>query len=290
MNQSLKFIANCAVKALLYEVSASPKPGLVDRFGSGAHTDMDYFTFIDSALALEDTFYQCSEKGFQFKGKDLSTLLERLRPIGIEGENRMLVATGGVNTHKGAIFSLGILCAAAGQGMQQFGTVPDADELCTIASQMSYGLTSDLKETASCKRVIKTEGERLYVEKGVLGVRGEVEAGFPSVRRVGLPVLDKALKVGKLDKNDIMIQILLELMHCVEDTNVLSRYGCKGRSMVMALSEEAIKAGGMYTDKGRRLIEEMDHIFVQKNISPGGTADLLAVTLMLHFVTGSGAL
>lgn len=270
MNQKLKFIANCAVKALLYEVSASPKPGLVDRFGNGAHTDMDYYTFIDSALALEDTFYQCSEKGFLFKGQDLAVLLESIRPIGIEGEKRMLEVTGGVNTHKGAIFSLGILCAAAGLGIQQMGHVPDARHLCATTAQMTTGLTRELKTAANHMRKVKTEGERLYMEKGVLGIRGEVEAGFPSVRNIGLPALMKALEKGQLDKNDIMVQVLLELMKCVEDTNVLSRYGEKGRTMVLALSEDALNAGGMYTEKGQRLIDEMDRIFVQKNISPGG--------------------
>ena len=110
-------IAELAVSALLAEVWTTPKPGLVDRNNNGAHTDMDLTMFERSALALETSFLQCAEAGECLK-HDLPILAAKLRTIGLQAESRMYEATGGVNTHKGAIFSMGILCAAAAMGFE----------------------------------------------------------------------------------------------------------------------------------------------------------------------------
>ena len=287
MKSKLNFITTCALKALLYEVSASPKPGLVDRYGSGAHTDMDYFTFVDSALSLQETFFDCAHAGAHFSGEDLTDLFKDLRPIGIAGEKKMYEATSGVNTHKGAIFSLGILCAAAGHLVCQDKVDLSVEALRDISMKMTYGLTGELETSASENM---TSGERLYAEKGVLGIRGEVEAGFPSVMNYGLPALAEALENKEASKNDILVLVLIELLGHVEDTNVMSRYGEEGLKLVREKSRQVISNGGISTQRGWQLIHDMDEIFIEKNISPGGTADLLAVTLMFHFLCNDGLL
>lgn len=285
MNPKLNLIASYAMKALLYEVSASPKPGLVDRLGSGAHQDVDYFTFVDSALSLHDTFYTCAQIGSEFDGNDPRELLALLRPIGLTGEKKMLESTRGVNTHKGAIFSLGILCAVAGKLKSH---EQKADTICEYIKRIASGLTDELGVIKSEKEL--TDGERIYKQHGILGIRGEVEAGFPSVRKYGLPTLKNMIHEGQFDRNEIMIQVLIQIMCHVDDSNVLARKGLEGLDFVRKESEKALQLGGVYNKEGWYYIVNMDRVFADQNISPGGTADLLAVTLMLHFLEHQGRL
>lgn len=107
-------IAAFAVESMLYEVAATPKPGLVDRANNGAHNDMDFFTFMSSAAALHDTFDLMIKLGVQKQSSPIQELLPMLRKEGRLAEKKMFEATGGVNTHKGMIFSLGILCGCCG--------------------------------------------------------------------------------------------------------------------------------------------------------------------------------
>ncbi len=103
------WIGKMATKAMLYEVSTSPKPGLVDRYNSGAHEDMDYYTFIASASSLTNGFQTLANMGESLCLDSIDTLLAKVRPVGIEMENDMFRATKGINTHKGMIFSLGLV-------------------------------------------------------------------------------------------------------------------------------------------------------------------------------------
>ena len=103
-------------KALFYEVNTSLKPGLVDRLHNGSHKDMRLSTFINSAYSLTDYFCQCAKEGLSCdcSKKELPLLFQKLRGIGKQAEKNMLFATQGINTHKGIVFSGGILCAAIG--------------------------------------------------------------------------------------------------------------------------------------------------------------------------------
>src|SRR5699024_6679000 len=101
-------ISSMSIKSILYEVAATPKTGLVDRKNSGAHKDMDFFTFINSSSVLGSYFYNCTKAGIEFKGNDYRDLLKDIRPIGMEAEKDMFKATNNINTHKGIIFSQGI--------------------------------------------------------------------------------------------------------------------------------------------------------------------------------------
>ena len=105
-------LGTLAVKALINEAAAWPKPGLVDPVEHGAHPDMDYPLFVRSALALEGYFRQCARVAINYAGKDYPALFNAVRRYGIQAEHTMMRATGNVNTHKGAIFALGILVTA----------------------------------------------------------------------------------------------------------------------------------------------------------------------------------
>ena len=152
---------------MLFEVSATPKPGLVDRNNSGAHKDMDFYTFVESSASLTHTFYQCALNGLKFKGKSLNELMDSIRPIGIEGEKRMFKATKGVNTHKGLIFSLGIISAAAAVEYKETQRLQmDVDKICDKVKDMTKGI-SDKELGGKTQKNILTYGERLFQRYGI---------------------------------------------------------------------------------------------------------------------------
>lgn len=272
-----------AVYALLAEVSAAPKPGLVDRFNAGAHADMDFFTFMSSSAALAPYFIKCALQGAEFRGGQPRELFQRLRPLGMQAEQAMFEATQGVNTHKGLIFSLGLLCAAAACCMakQEMDRLrPSADMLCAEISRMTEGLCREelvsLHKTESL-----TNGERLFREYGFTGIRGEAESGFSTVRRVSLPVFRRLKSARACPINDICVQTLLHLMAVNEDTNVAARHDRDTLAFVRQSARAVLDAGGMLTREGTAMVYALDEEFIRRNISPGGSADLLAVTVMM---------
>lgn len=267
--------ARYACQALLYEVAITPKPGLVDRENSGSHRDMDFFTFQASAAALQPYFAQCVRIGRQ--GGAPEKTLRALRLPGKLAEGEMRRATGGINTHKGAIFSMGILCGALGRLDREIWGNPDRilDECAAMAkgivSEDYRGLTP---ETA------KTAGQKLYILHGITGVRGQAEAGFPAVREVGLPALYTALGKG-MNINEAGCAALLELIVHTADTNMIHRGGYEGMLRARLEVKSALERDGFYR---RQTLEELDAYFIENNLSPGGSADLLALTLLLFFL------
>ena len=195
--------ARYACQALLYEVAITPKPGLVDRENSGSHRDMDFFTFQASAAALQPYFAQCVRIGRQ--GGTPTETLRALRLPGKLAEAEMRRATVGVNTHTGAIFSMGILCGALGRLDRKNWADPDRVlEECTA---MAKGIVNEDYRDLTPKTA-KTAGQKLYILHGITGVRGQAEAGFPAVREVGLPALYTALGMG-MDINEAGCAALL---------------------------------------------------------------------------------
>jgi triphosphoribosyl-dephospho-CoA synthase len=137
-----EYISKCAVQSMLYEVTATPKPGLVDRANSGAHKDMDFFSFMSSSAVLGPFFYRCARKGVEYDSPNVEGLFHQIRGLGVEAEHKMFQATGGVNTHKGLIFSLGIICAAAGYYfLNKTEFQVSIEKICHIVSQMTKGIT-----------------------------------------------------------------------------------------------------------------------------------------------------
>ncbi|MEN6566923.1 MAG: triphosphoribosyl-dephospho-CoA synthase CitG [Veillonellales bacterium] len=275
-------IGGLAVEAMLYEAASTPAPGLVDRVNSGAHRDMDFYSFMASSAALSFTMARTAQAGFSHNGLPLPALLPVLRLIGREGEAAMLAATGGVNTQKGLLFSLGIITAAAGW-LHDRGLQCTAASVLAAAAEIVSGIVErELGSVAAKEESRLTAGERLYRDYGVTGIRGELAAGLPAVGDQALPALRQALAAG-FTINDALIHTLLVLMTCVEDTTVMNRHDpATMRQWVREKAQAVLDAGGMGTVNGREKAAALDDEFIARNVSPGGTADLLAVTWFLH--------
>ena len=282
MEQSLQALdaetaAQQAVRALLYEVSTTPKPGLVDRRNSGSHRDMDSFTFMSSAAALWPYFHACARTGQRTAAQPAEETFAALRPLGCRAEGDMLAATHGVNTHKGAIFTMGILCAALGRLERALWSSPE--RILQEAAAMTRGLTASDFAGLTRENAV-TAGQRLYLEYGITGVRGQVEAGLPAVRDVGLPVLERGLALG-YDLNRSGCAALLAILANSTDTNMIAR---SSRAAQEAVSQELreLLAQTPYPDEAT--LRALDDRFMAANLSPGGSADLLAVCYLLHFL------
>ena len=268
--------AQQAVRAILYEVSTTPKPGLVDRLNSGSHKDMDFFTFMDSAAALYPYFEACARAGQATAERPAPETFAALRPLGCEAEGEMLEATGGVNTHKGAIFSIGITCAALGRLDRALWARP-ARVLAEVAA-MASGLTERDFAGVTAENAV-TAGQKLYVQYGITGVRGQVEAGLPAVLYYGLPTLEEGLARG-YDINRSGCGALLEILANSTDTNIIARSSLEvQRGLVEEL--RAFLEKTPYPDAFA--LSVLDDRFTAENLSPGGSADLLALTYLLHF-------
>ncbi len=277
-------IAEYAVESMLYEVAATPKPGLVDRANNGAHNDMDFFTFMSSAAALHDTFDRMIKLGIQKQSSPIQELLPMLRKEGRSAETKMFEATGGVNTHKGMIFSLGILCGCCGwilgRNDKEYGL--SSDGVCEAAKQMCKGICErDFSHLESGKDM--TKGEQMFIRYGFKGVRGVAESGYEVVRNISLPVY-RMLKRMDISENAALAHTLLYIMREVEDTNIASRHDLDMVHLVKKRAAKAIDAGGMLSPKGRQMVLDMDAELIDKYVSPGGCADLLAVTHFLYCV------
>jgi triphosphoribosyl-dephospho-CoA synthase len=280
------YAASLAQRAILYEVSTTPKPGLVDRDNSGAHKDMDFFTFMASGSALYKGLYDCAMEGLLFEDKDSTKLLDTIRKPGIECERAMFDATNGVNTHKGIIFSMGIICAVVGKlykelGIKKFGI----EDICEEVKRVTSGLSQKDFKGIEHKEVL-THGERLYKDYGFKGIRGEVENGFSSIQKNAVRVLRDWKDNKQLSMNDLFLDILLNIMADSEDTNVVSRGGIDSLKYVRKRSLEFVLEGGMQQNDAVFKLQSMNRDFIERNISPGGSADLLAVTIFLGMLEG----
>lgn len=274
-------IGQLAIEAMLFEAACTPAPGLVDRNNSGAHNDMDFFTFMASTAALSNAMARTAQAGIDHDGT-LPDMLPVLRVIGLEAERGMLAATKGANTQKGLLFSLGIAAAAAGQ-LYRRGRQPKAEYVLDMIAEITAGIVErELKSSEQRPDNELTAGERLYRQYKITGIRGEMENGLPAIREVALPALKQSLDSGA-SANDALVDTLLALMMKVDDTTVMHRHNPdKMRRWVREKVAEAVMAGGMASENGRAVIERLDNEFIAHNVSPGGAADLLAVTWFLH--------
>lgn len=282
--EEVVFLASKALEAMLAEVACSPAPGLVDRFNAGAHRDMDFFTFIQSSSALVSSLLRCTLAGWNHTG-DLSELLPVLRDIGRAGEKDMFVATGGVNTQKGLLFLLGIVAAATARHIREMGSAASVPGILGIVACMCKGLVSQelvpLQHTKLDRKL--TAGERLFLDHGIAGIRGELESGLTVISTISLPQLEQALAMG-LSLNDALVHTLIVLISTTQDTTIVNRHNLQVLVNVQHQAAEIIKGGGMLTPEGRQLISDWDGALIQRNISPGGSADLLAATYYLYCV------
>lgn len=268
-----------AAKALLYEVCTTPKPGLVDRSNNGSHRDMDVFTFLDSTAALLPYFEEAVRLGMETRNLPPQETFRRLRQAGAAGERAMFRATGGVNTHKGAVFTLGTVCAAAGRLWTAEGFSKDLDAALALCGEMSTQAVQ--KDFEAIRREgAHTTGQRLYLEHGLEGIRGELSRGLPAVAQIGLPTLHRRLEAGD-SLEQAGVQVLLALMAQVVDTNLIARGGLEGQQWAMEQAKNLTQGRAATQQEA----EKLDRALIARNLSPGGCADLLAITYFLEFLS-----
>lgn len=265
-----------AWRAMLTEVNLSPKPGLVDRLNCGAHKDMSLTDFHRSALAIQAWLPRFIEFGACCAQLPAHEVLNGLRPLGMACEADMFRATAGVNTHKGSIFSLGLLCAAIGRLHQQNQCITP-ERICTIAATFCRGLTE--RELRNNNPQL-TAGQRLYQQLGLTGARGEAEAGYPLVIRHALPHYRALLAKGR-DPELALLDTLLLLISLNGDTNVASRGGAEGLRWIQQRASTLLRSGGIRSSRDIDALQQFDQQCIERNLSPGGSADLLIVTWFL---------
>ncbi len=302
-------LADLAVEALIDEADLSPKPALVDRRGNGAHTDLHLGLMHASALSLWPMFKEMAEAaqgmdtvgkvtentdpcrsglareggpgtvGYQVprvivdahreQARSYRELREALGRIGREGEQAMLETTGGVNTHRGAIWALGLLVAAAALDPRSIS----ANALTLRAARLA--LLEDRYAPNST-----SHGSQVAQRYGARGAREEAQLGFPAVTRLGLPQLQRSRLAGHGEQN-ARLDALLAIMTTLVDTCVLYRAGVPGLQAMQQGARAVLEAGGSASLAGRRCLHELDQQLLAMNASPGGAADLLAACLLI---------
>ncbi|UOB23770.1 triphosphoribosyl-dephospho-CoA synthase [Pseudomonas orientalis] len=262
-------LADRAVDALIDEADLSPKPALVDRRGNGAHSDLHLGLMHASALSLWPMFKQMAEVAIEMGEVSLS-LREALGRIGREGEQAMLATTGGVNTHRGAIWALGLLTAAA--ALDPGSVTLNAARLALLNDRYAPQPLS--------------HGAQVAQRYGARGAREEAQLGFPSVTQRGLPQLHKSRQQNAGEQN-ARLDALLAIMTELADTCVLYRAGYDGLTAMQQGAQAVLDAGGSATLAGRRQLHALDEQLLALNASPGGAADLLAACLFIDRLDGA---
>jgi triphosphoribosyl-dephospho-CoA synthase len=262
-------LAELALQALVAEAELTPKPGLVDRRGSGAHSDLSLDIMRRSASAIAPYFTAMAAAAC-IAPMDQSLRVE-VAAIGREAEAAMLRETGGSNAHKGAIWVLGLLVTATAQsGCLHPGAIAK-----------DAALLAQLPDSARPQLV--SHGDLVRSRYGAKGAQGEACAGFPHVVKVGLPALRAARECG-LSETNSRLSSLLAIMASLEDTCVLYRGGAEGLQTVREGAREVLAAGGPGCAAGDEMLRRFDRALFARSISPGGSADLLSATLFLDAI------
>ncbi|URM29359.1 triphosphoribosyl-dephospho-CoA synthase [Pseudomonas frederiksbergensis] len=269
-------LADLAVDALIDEADLSPKPALVDRRGNGAHTDLHLGLMHASALSLWPAFKAMADAAIEFDEVGLP-LREALGRIGRDGEQTMLATTNGVNTHRGAIWALGLLVAAAALEC----TNTKASAVTLRAARLA------LLDDRYAPRPL-SHGAQVAQRYGARGAREEAQLGFPAVIQRALPQLKLSRAAGHGEQN-ARLDALLAIMTTLSDTCVLYRAGELGLQTMQVGAQAVLDAGGSTSLAGRRRLHELDQQLIALNASPGGAADLLAACLFIDRIeSGDG--
>lgn len=268
-------IASIAVKSMLYEVTCFPSPGLVSINSNGAHKDMDYFTFIDSTSILIKYLFEITKRSFSNTSPKI--LFNEIREIGKDGEKSMLKVTNGVNTHRGMLFLMGICCAAAGRIIY---AKKSFSSLRSTIIEMCSGLVENELVIEKPKTTM-THGEKLYDKYKTHGIRGEVESGLPIIFEYSLELYKSK---ADLNTNDRLVHTLIGIMQFCEDSNVMYRHSKEVLYEVQAKARYIMELGAMTTKEGIAEIKSLNFEFSQRNISPGGSADMLGTTVFIDAI------
>jgi triphosphoribosyl-dephospho-CoA synthase len=264
-------LGRAAIASLYAELELAPKPGLVSFVDQGSHDDMDARTFMRSMFALRHYFPAIALAGAR------QLPFATLRSFGVNAEQRMLQATGGINTHRGAIFVMGLLCAAAGAcAPTEVGITPER-----LRSTMMAIWGQALEEHAAPLGAPSSHGQRASAELGVAGARQEAADGFPTVFCVALPALVAARAQG-LDSRRALLQAFFSIMAVTSDTNLVHRGGVIGLHFAQTEARSFLEAGGAHRSDALDHARSIHRAFVRRRLSPGGSADLLAAASFVH--------
>lgn len=303
-------IACLAVRSLHVELCLYPKPGLVSLVDTGSHDDMDATTFMRSLFSLRHYFRRICLAGTR------DAPFAQLKRLGVEAEAAMLTATGGINTHRGAIFSLGLICAATGRAWAQRLT-PEPDALrATLLRRWGAeladhaGACAQMDATTPAQPIrpghghgqghghdnpapapawrTASNGLRVAALHAASGAREEGARGLPSVFDIGMPALQATLARGG-GLHHARIDALFALMAHISDTNTYHRGGPQGALAVRAAARRFIALGGTANPQWRTEAEASHRRFVAQRLSPGGAADLLAATCLVHAIASRTA-
>jgi triphosphoribosyl-dephospho-CoA synthase len=265
-------VADLAKSALLAELETWPKPGLVSHVDSGSHSDMDASTFKASAAAITPFYCHLAIAGAS------GSNMNKLREIGLEAERAMLAATGGVNTHRGAIFSLGLLCAAAGATWSE--TAPAGHHW----SANVLGATIRQRWGQAILRgpiPLHSHGANALRRYGAGGARAQAAAGFPHAIEIGLPALRWGRRLAPDNPEAARVQSFFAILASMEDTNLLYRGGAAGLCYAQEAAAGFLGRGGVEQPDWCEQAVAVHRAFIARHLSPGGCADLLAITLLL---------
>ena len=268
-------LARAAVTAMRDELQAYPKPGLVSPVDSGAHADMDFEVMCRSADSLLLPFAALAAAGRAGRSFE-----QALMPLGIEAERGMLAVTGGVNTHRGAIFSVGLIVAAIARAQALSAELSPSSVRAALSD--TWG---DALDAHAARDDEASHGGQVRRRTGRDGARREAARGFPSVFETGIPPYRAALQAG-LDANAASLQTLFALMSSIDDTTVLYRGGLEAGSFVRQSASGFLADGGCLQTGWFERAESLHHAFIARNLSAGGCADLLACTLLVSRCCG----
>ncbi|USE84521.1 triphosphoribosyl-dephospho-CoA synthase MdcB [Acinetobacter tibetensis] len=254
--------------ALYEEVSLEQKPGLVCPTTQGSHTDMDFPLFQRSIAALTGYFQSQCLNGYQ------GVAFENIQRCGIQAEQKMMTATAQINTHKGAIFNLGFASAAVGKCLAQ--------DISVNAISMGRMIQQTWQEELlhHLERNPNSHGQRMRSQYGITGAIEEVASGFKTVLDVAVPhYLEIYVKTE--DKKRASLQALFALMSHLQDTNIVWRGGLSALYIVQDMAKQFLARGGVLQHNWMQEVVKVEDYFVQHRLSPGGSADLLGVTLFM---------
>ncbi|CAG7652659.1 triphosphoribosyl-dephospho-CoA synthase [Paenibacillus allorhizosphaerae] len=271
-----KQLADWAVQALLEEAELTPKPGLVDLRSSGSHDNMDISLMKASAASLRTCFEAMGKAAYRRNPEQ--ELREELAFLGRLGEQEMMRVTHGVNTHRGAIWALGLLLA----GCAVHCAPATAWEIAAIA-----GTIAKFPDRYAPQQ--PTNGMEVAQKYGVQGARGEALKCFPHVTRIGLPVLE-GMRARKAPEQTARLHALLSIMASLQDSCLLHRGGPQALEAVQRGARNVLESGGMGTASGRKAYRLLEQSMLEHRLSPGGSADLIAAVLFLDKIQSTSGI
>ena len=262
-------VALRAVHSLYQELALYPKPGLVSLVDNGSHTDMDATTFMRSLFSLRHYYAHICKAGYD------GAPFAELKRLGIAAEKRMMAATKGINTHRGAIFALGLLCAAMGRVRALRMTLTPAALRTALLLHWGEELAAHTRATGD------SHGLQAAAQHAASGAREEGALGLPSVFDVGLPALQAAL-ARRAPMHHARVDAIFALMAHISDTNIYHRGGAEGADTVRNAARQFLDQGGTANPQWQEHAVQCHKHFIDHRLSPGGAADLLAATCLVH--------